>query len=264
MSKYLNYLLLPLLISCTFHKKTDPDYYDMSKLENIELSNSEQTKKNKIRDNMLMETALSVGAQNGLLYRTKQLEKLIEQHSSTLNRIFAFNRLMLSGNVLPPVIVETKSKLDLHGSDVFHYASKTFEIIQQAKFVTAPPTWHQYLHLEHKKVEDLNPSLLPQNRLEKKLWLKYIRKGWLEGIKQADDIIINNLHKLSRDFNGMLMYQSLLKQNIVSPPYVATRDLGITGGGNNLNVDEKLLRITSLPTLNNDPNSWKMIITPNE
>ncbi len=61
-----------------------------------------------------------------------------------------------------------------------------------------------------------------------------VEMGWFEGIDQADQIYTENLARLKRDYQGMIRYRMLLAQNMVSAPQVAHRELGVTGGGEEL------------------------------
>jgi defect-in-organelle-trafficking protein DotC len=56
------------------------------------------------------------------------------------------------------------------------------------------------------------------------------------------------------------MYQKLRAQNIVSAPFVATTNLGVTGGGAKLNVNDQVLRIMALPALQPNSSRWRPIL----
>jgi defect in organelle trafficking protein DotC len=44
--------------------------------------------------------------------------------------------------------------------------------------------------------------------------------------------------------------------NMVSPPYVSNTELGVTGDGAEIHIDDRVLRITALPALNTNSNEW--------
>lgn len=136
-------------------------------------------------------------------------------------------------------------------------ADRNYQIISQAHFATTPPIWQDYLHMQHEQPETPDKSLLPKDKMEKKVWDQYVQDGWLAGIEQANLIFTENLGRLKRDYTGMVLYRSLLAQNIVSKPYVAKIDLGITGNGSDMNVNERILRITALPRLQLNGQQWK-------
>jgi len=96
------------------------------------------------------------------------------------------------------------------------------------------------------------------------IWKKYVDEGWKCGIQQADTIFRENVGRLKRDYEGMVRYRTLLAQYMVSPPFVAQLDMGVTGGGSDLTVNDRVLRITAFPALQSDSHIWKTEITPNE
>ncbi len=136
-------------------------------------------------------------------------------------------------------------------------ADRNYQIVSQAHFATTPPIWQDYLHMQHEAPETPDKSLLPKDKMEKKVWDQYIQDGWQAGIAQANLIFTENLGRLKRDYTGMVLYRTLLAQNIVSKPYVAKIDLGITGSGSDMNVNERILRITALPRLQLNGQQWK-------
>jgi defect in organelle trafficking protein DotC len=217
-----------------------------------------------IRMQALRDTALSVGARGGLAWRASKINEVLIQHENMLFRIFNFNAMLLDKNVLPPVLTEARNTLTLGGTDTIRIADTTYQIVNQAAFVTAPPTWRDYLWLSYTSPEPPDRSLLPKSRDEKLIWKKYTEEGWKAGIQQADLIFKENMARLKRDYEGMIRYRTLLAKNMVSPPYVAQMDMGITGGGSDLTVNDRILRITAFPMLQNDGQEWKTEITPHE
>lgn len=217
---------------------------------------------NKIRETAIKETAGSIGAQAGLAWRTRELNDLLTKNSHQLDEIFNFNAILLSHNVLPPVLVEERDSLTLDDSETIRLASRDYQILFPARFVTAAPTWRDYIFLVYKKPDIPNYSLLPKSDIERTLWNKYIKIGWQNGIDQANQIFNSNLNRLKRDFGGMILYRKLYAQKIVSAPFVAQADLGITGGGNSMRINDRVLRITAISEL--DPNSkhWQPAAAP--
>lgn len=219
---------------------------------------------NPIRVQALRDTALSVGARGGLSFRTTNNLKLFNKYEKYLDRIFNFYALLVEESVLPPVLVEARHALSLSGPDIIRIADRNYKIINQAKFVTSPPNWREYLWKTFEQPELPDKSLLPKNSAEQIIWEKYIDQGWEEGIKQADAILKENLNILTRDFKGMLLYRKLLAQEMITPPFVSSIELGITGDRNNLTVNDRILKITAFPSLQTDGSRWKTEITPND
>ena len=219
---------------------------------------------NPIRVQALRDTALSVGARGGLSFRTTNNLQLFNKYEKYLDRIFNFYALLVEESVLPPVLVEARQALSLAGPDIIRIADRNYKIINQAKFVTSPPNWREYLWKTFEQPELPDKSLLPKNSAEQIIWEKYIDQGWEEGIKQADAILKENLNTLTRDFKGMLLYRKLLAQEMITPPFVSSIELGITGDRNNLTVNDRILKITAFPSLQTDGSKWKTEITTND
>lgn len=217
-----------------------------------------------IRSQSLRDTALSMGARGGLAWKACEINRILLKQEKLLNRVFNFNGMLLDKNVLPPVLVEGRSTLQLSGVDAIRIADRTYQIIRQAKFVTAAPTWREYLWMSYSPPETPDRSLLPKSQAERLLWKKYVDEGWKCGIQQAETIFRENIGRLKRDYEGMIRYRSLLAQQMVSPPFVAELEMGVTGGGSDLTVNDRVLRITAFPSLQSDSRNWKTEITPNE
>ncbi|MBT4963097.1 MAG: type IV secretory system conjugative DNA transfer family protein [Francisellaceae bacterium] len=217
-----------------------------------------------MRANMVRDAALAVGARSGLAFRSKQINGTTIKYDTGLTQVFNFNGLVLDDNVLPPVLVESDNNLHLANDVTIRVSDRNFEIIRQAKFVTAAPTWQDYLMLRYNPPEDPDPSIMPKSPGERAIWRQYIQKGWSAGIKQAESIFKENLARLKRDFSGMVRYHSLLSQNMVTPPYVGTIEMGITGDSKQVNVNDRILRITALPELKSDSGAWRTVVIRND
>lgn len=215
-----------------------------------------------IRYMAIRETALSVGARAGLAWRSNQIDDILSSDESVLNQAYNFYGLMLPDNVLPPVLQEAQDTLNLADPNTIRLSSKVYRIKSQARFVTAPPTWRDYLWMDYAEPQRPDNSLLPKNKAEQTIWNKNVAKGWENGINQAANIFAANLARLNGDYKGMVLYRKLYQENMVSAPYVAKTDLGITGNGNSMSIDDRVLRITALPQLNLRDKTWKPILVP--
>jgi len=229
------------------------------------LSNSKaKSKIGDLRMQALRDTALSVGARGGLSDRSKGLNELLTLQERLLDRVFNFQAMILDKKVLPPVLIEGRDPLNTSGTDVIRVADRNYQIQAQARFVTAPPSWREYLWMNYEDPKTPDRSLLPKTNSEKTVWQAYIAEGWQAGAQQADLIFAENLARLKRDYEGMILYRRLLAQNMVSPPFVAQTDLGVTGDAQNMTINDRILRITAFPELQLDPNLWKTELTPSE
>lgn len=219
---------------------------------------------NKIRRAALLDTGMSISARCALSWRARQINAQLLTKTALLDHSFNFNNLLLDNNVLPPVLMEGREVLNLASPDVIRLTDRVYRIESQAHFVTTPPTWRDYLWMNYPQPEIPDRSLLPKNARERAFWLNAVQLGWQEGIRQANAIFDENVARLKRDYNGMILYRKLYAQHMVSAPFVATTSLGVTGGGASMRVNDKILRITALPSLQATPNSWKPVINHDE
>ena len=211
-----------------------------------------------IRYQAMRDTALRYGAQQGLAARTVVINKTLEHRGSYLDRIFNFNSLLLSHNVLPPVLVEARNTLNLDSPDAVRLADRVYKIVQPARFVTSAPSWRDYLWVGYAKPEGPDTSVMPRSKGEREVWNQYINQGWINGIDQANQIFSENLGRLNRDYVGMVLYSDLLAKHMVSPPYVAKAKLGVTGDANEMHINDQIVRITGSSMLQpNNSKNWQ-------
>lgn len=215
----------------------------------------------KIRIEALKEMAMSLGAQGALAWRAKQINQMLESKSKELTRVFNFNGLMLDNYVVPPVLEKADKSLSLDSPLVIRLSDNVYRIVKQAHFVTTPPSWREYLLMSYKKPEIPDSSLLPRSN-ERQLWIEYINLGWKNGIRQANNIYKHNLATIQRDYEGMILYRELLAKRMVSKPMVAKAEMGITSNEDNtkMSIDDKVLRITSVPKLNPKSQEWEPVV----
>ncbi len=232
-----------------------------SRYENNGLSRPET---GHIREIAIKETALSLGAQAGLAWRSKAIDEELTRNARYLTTVFDFNSLILEHNILPPVLIEGRNTFNLNDAHTIRLSDRTYKISKQARFISTAPTWRQYLWLDYKQPEKPNSTLLPKTRREKEIWCEFTEQGWKNGIEQANIILEENLSRIKEDFSGMILYRKLLAMNMVSPPFVAHTDLGITGDESEIHIDDRVLRITALPRLNLDSKAWRAALAKSE
>lgn len=258
-------LLIGLLSACAAHRHQEVDPTNLNQLENMKNeepvhSESSSTTISQIRTKALEDTAMSLGAQGGLAVTSKEVNNRLEADKWSLETIYNFNGMMLSHGVLPPVLVESDDSLNLADPNTIRVADKTYKIVAQARFATTPPHWRDYLWMPFKKPELPDKVLLPRTEEERKIWAKAIKMGWDKGIEQSYNIFQQNLARLKRDYQGMILYRKLLQEKMVSPPYVSKTELGVTGNGTDMRINDQVLRITELPKLQTDSHTWKAIV----
>lgn len=218
----------------------------------------------KIREMALKETALSLGAQSALAWRAKYIDEQLVKQTRNLDAIYDFNALILEHNVLPPVLLEGRNTLNLADTQTIRVSDRTYKVSKQAHFITTPPNWRQYLWMDYQKPEYPHVSLLPTTKDECKVWSIAVAKGWENGVEQANTILEENIARIKEDFIGMILYRKLLAMNMVSPPYVSNTELGVTGDGDEIHIDDRVLRITALPALNINSEEWRAAVDKDE
>ena len=256
-----------LLSACTAY--VPPTNYDTTNIEDLQKISAPPPRQNEesgsatnsqIRYKALEEIALGIGAQGGLANASKGIDNNLTKDKNQLDTLFNFNGMMLSHGVIPPVLVQGDNSLNLADPDTIRIADKTYKIVRQARFVTTPPNWREYLWQSYDKPELPDKTLLPTNADERRIWRKAIKLGWERGVQQAYNIFQQNLATLKRDYTGMILYRKLLQLGMVSPPYVAKTEFGVTGNGDELRVNDQMLRITEHPQLQTNSNKWRAIV----
>lgn len=216
------------------------------------------------------EAALSYGARSGLLRRTFEIRATLEKTAPKLDAVWNFTPLLLTDFqvgekaesrgrlIVPPVIVEAGRTMNKESDTLIRQRDKVMRIDQNVRFATVAPNWRTYL------VRDLGEStaalphmtLLPRTSEEKAAWDKWVEEGFIAGRAQAEAIFEIDQARLERDFQGMIRYYELVDQKVVSLPYVATRNDGVTGDANQLNVNDVTLMITVMPAFQSNPKGW--------
>ncbi|MBA2656741.1 MAG: type IV secretion system DotC family protein [Tatlockia sp.] len=271
MRKFIPSLLiicLALMLSCTRTNKIPGDTESLAGLQamaNTETSKAAKKRsRGRIKEMALKESALSIGAQSGLAWRARMIDDQLTKLARRLDTIYDFNSLLLEHNVLPPVLLEGRNTLNLADPQTIRISDRTYKITKQARFVTTPPNWRQYLWLDFKRPEAPHPYLLPKTRRERQVWGFHVEKGWKNGIEQANNILEENIARIKEDYMGMILYRKLLAMNMVSAPFVANTDLGVTGDESEIHIDDKILRITALPGLNTNSKEWIAAVSKDE
>ena len=252
---------LSFLTACSHQQ-----HYDLTNMNDLENLSADDTavasayEVGGIRTKAIEDTAMSLGAQGGLAWASTEINKRLEKDKWYLETIYNFNGMMLSHGILPPVLEEGDNSLNQDDPNTIRISDKTYLIVQQARFATTPPNWREYIWLPFNKPEMPNKVLLPRNSDERRLWAKSIRIGWERGIVQAYNIFQQDLARLKRDYKGMILYRKLLQQHMISAPYVSKTELGVTGDGTDMRINDQVLRITELPKLQTDSSNWKAIV----
>lgn len=206
----------------------------------------------------LEEVATALGASAGLSNRMKERRMEIEANAASLDAVFDFKKLTIDNGVLAPVLAEGISNYAQDSDDEIRVSDKIYKIEKSARFVSVYPTWRDYLVFSFPAYEKPNTAYLPVTDAERKVWDQAIKKGWAKGRRQADSIVEASYNRLDRDYNGMILYKLLLAEGLITPTIIAKQNLGVTGGGREMAVNDQVFRITDHSSLNPNSKDWKV------
>lgn len=213
-----------------------------------------------VRKATMEEAALSYGAQSALAYYGSKFNQVVLDTAPQMDQIYNFNRFILSNNVLPPVIRQSRKEMAADGYESLRLADRTIQILKPARFVTTPPSWRDYVVINIQRPDLPDERLWPSTADEYGQWVKSVEKGWMQGKQQMMDIAVQKLSLLQQDYTGIILYHELLAQNMVSEPAVGRDKLGVTGDKSSLRLNDQVLRITARSDLNTTPKNWKPVV----
>ena len=178
-----------------------------------------------VRETILKETALLLGARAGLSDRSAELMRLMNSRQSALDTKFMFGELVIGNNVLPPVISESRDVVSLDET-AMRVAGVIYRIDEPARFALPTPTWRNYLYLgldeTPLKSTSMVSSNLPETPVEQAYWEKMVRQGYESGRAHAQELFDANFARLERDFEGMKRFYDLYRRKMVSEPVIAS------------------------------------------
>lgn len=225
-----------------------------------------------LRSRAMKEAAQSYGARSGLIRRSFEIRSAIEVAAGRLDAIWNFRPLMLTDAqpgersgilrqrlIVPPVIVQAESIFKQDSPAMIRLVDKTYKLMSQPRFTSAPPSWREYLFRDlgdTNAVSLPHATLMPRNDAERKSWDLWVAEGWKSGVEQAESYYEYDLNRLHRDFDGMVTYHEMVAKNMVSLPFVATANEPISGDSNTMNINDSMLKITVLPAFQYNTNSW--------
>jgi defect-in-organelle-trafficking protein DotC len=239
---------------------------ERSTLENIEklnkIVNEETGMPFDIRLEASREAALSYGARGGLAWRTFEIRSELHGRDSYLDKVFDFRQLLIpapSGLLIePPIISESiNSMIIATGGREAAVADRIYNISENARIVSAPRNWRNYLEREWGDVTPPPDLLRPSSAEEREQWVKWVREGWKMGVEQANEIFEQDLGELKAHFHGMVRYRTLLAQGMVSQPFALMVDRGVTGGGVQMLIGDRAVEITGMPGLIPGTEQWQ-------
>lgn len=187
-----------------------------------------------------------------MIATNKQINNIIQTDSRQLDAIYNFNALMIQGKVVPPVISEANDLYSQKGTDQIRLTKRVYNIEKQASFSSTAPNWRSYLNVNYEadafdKISFMGGDLSPRNEEEKRVWEKATVDGWNIGVNEAGIALQQKLERLNRDYIGMIKFHLLAMQGRITMPAISSYNLYDKNTGIQWSIDEKLLRIDTLP-----------------
>jgi defect-in-organelle-trafficking protein DotC len=214
------------------------------------------------RSDVLRDAGRIYGAQGGLAARAFALNEMLRRNEPQLDSAYDFRPLVLpagSGQTLmkPPIVTAAQMAFALgDGGQVARESSCIYQITRAAELTSAPPNWRSYLVRAWDTPPRPADAVLPRTKGEVAYWNKFVAEGWAQGEKQAVEIFLNDLGRLQRDIIGMARYRVLLRARLVEQPTVAFQNQAVQGGGDQMRVGDRTIRITDQPGLQANPRRW--------
>jgi len=234
---------------------------NLNSLLSTGIVNNAKQKENAVaemRRTALVEMASALGASAGLNYKMQHYKTTVDKKAEELDRMFDFSKVTITNSVLAPVLVEGLANFNKESDDLVRIADKIYKIEAPARFVSVYPTWRSYLRFAFPSFETPPGVFLPQNEAEKAVWDDAIKQGWDEGQEQASRIFEASMARLERDYLGMIKYKILLAQGLITPTIIASQNLGVTGGGREMAINDQIFRIVDHSALNPNTQDWKV------
>ena len=215
------------------------------------------------RQSAMRDAAISYGMQSGLARRGYELGRMMERYGRELDRVYRFDRLVISQDgflVAPPVVVETTEAFRRNTEgDRAATARRVLRIERQAEVLGSAPGWRRYFDREWKAADPPSEVLFPRTREEERLWRGWVREGWADGRRLAEETFAADLDRLDRDFNGIVTWRILEAQQMVTRPELEVRERPVVGGGTLMRVGERELVIRARARLNPVSEDWRAI-----
>jgi defect in organelle trafficking protein DotC len=214
-----------------------------------------------IRGDAMREAGLSYGARGGLAFRTYEIQRRLAEYDTSMSKTYDFNRLLIaeaSGLLVePPVVSEAdRAVIVKAGGQAAAVADRVYRINKVARIVTGARNWRLYLERDWGRVDPPPAILLPRDDIERAAWREYVKQGWEEGVRQAEETFEADLDRMTADYLGMIRYRELLAQGMITPPFTLADERGITGGGSEMRIGDRGLSITGQSQLVPQGNKW--------
>lgn len=231
----------------------------------IQAKPGQQVKKiTPVRAAVLKSTAQTLGTQTGLIERSVEIMNEIDARKRQMESSFRFGDMVIGAGVLPPVIVRGDNAVAVTDS-AMRVAGSVYRIIEPARFFSGAPSWRDWLLMglvteEEAPAMPTNEQLLPRDADERAFWAQEVKKAYIEGRAQAQEIFEHNLSQLEQTYLGMRTFYELYHRNMVSAPVIAKSQEVVTQDDpNTIVVGDTLFRITQPSHFNTKVSDWKAL-----
>lgn len=224
--------------------------------DNILKSEADRKGIDPMRAQQIQEAAAAYGASAGMDARAQEINRVLDNRARAYDHAFNFGAIMLEPGFLPPVISEGRDAYNQPSDNEVRAADRLYRIEFPARLVNVPPTWRDYLPVPVTGAPRPDAGILPKDRSEKNVWDQWAIEGWKKGIEMANQTFEANTARLKRDIEGMIRFKALYEQGVVSKPILASSNLGVTGGGDEMAVGDRIHRITDAAQLDPTSRRW--------
>lgn len=127
------------------------------------------------------------------------------------------------------------------------------------KLSPVTPTWRDWLVSIAPKPEEPPRAVLPKDSGERDAFYSALTQGWTAGVQQADLAFEESMHRLERDYRGMLEYRRLVALGMMKEIRIASADFGVTGGKDEMRIGERTVRIVGGAEFNPKETAWRPV-----
>ena len=230
---------------------------NLNQLLNKSTSKSAMFNIDGVRYMAIKEAGVSYGMQAGLAYQAKINRDALQNRAQELDQIYNFQGLMINSNIVPPILMQANSVYDQQTEDTLRLGNSFFKILSQAHFASNPPSWRNYLLRAYDADYSMPMDVPLKSSDERAAWKQSVAEGFNLGAKQANLILRDSWATLQRDYLGMVLYHKLLRNGMVTQPYVTNLQTDVVGDTGQMTVGDTVLRISAMPELIPDRSSWK-------
>lgn len=244
-------------------KQSIRDVTDLLRLQDNSRSVQKQMVNDLVQQSRLQtmqDFAYGIALRASLNTHIGEISGIIKANERNLDAIYNFEPLMLAGGrVIPPIIVEARDIYNQSNDHQIRLSGAVYDIHEQAMFSSVAPNWRQYLYFASDDINNAyrdnsvanidyaSVGFQPKTDQEKKAWVEATKRGWNDGIEQANNLLKSSFDNLNRDYTGMVRYHTFVAQGRINMPIVNRYELYDTNSGQRLVLDEQLLQIVVLP-----------------